>query len=169
MSLQFWKPGTVGPGSTLDRATETEESVVQSAPPSGAYSIQAQRERLPIFKHRQFPTSRTRSRLYLPRPGEKLLYCIEKFGVTIVVGQTGCGKTTRQCLTIFRLEWRRLTALQSFHNIYTKLAGPRTEMLWHVRNPAASRPHPWLRASRPKSVPSLVTKYASFSSGTLGA
>ena len=27
--------------------------------------------------------------------GEKLLYCVEKHGVTIVVGQTGCGKTTR--------------------------------------------------------------------------
>jgi hypothetical protein len=51
MSLQFWKPGTAGPGSTLDRATETEENVVQSAPSSAAYSIQNARERLPIFKH----------------------------------------------------------------------------------------------------------------------
>lgn len=28
--------------------------------------------------------------------GEKLLYCVEKFGVVIVVGETGCGKTTRE-------------------------------------------------------------------------
>lgn len=28
--------------------------------------------------------------------GEKLLYCMETFGVMIVVGQTGCGKTTRE-------------------------------------------------------------------------
>lgn len=49
--LQFWKPGTVGPGSNLDRATETEENVVQSAPISSLLSIQAARERLPIFKH----------------------------------------------------------------------------------------------------------------------
>ena len=27
---------------------------------------------------------------------ERLLYCVEKYGVVIVVGQTGCGKTTRQ-------------------------------------------------------------------------
>jgi hypothetical protein len=27
--------------------------------------------------------------------GSKLLYCVENYGVTIVVGQTGCGKTTR--------------------------------------------------------------------------
>ena len=50
-TLQFWKPGTAGPGSSLDRATETEENVVGSAPTSGAVSIQAARERLPIYKH----------------------------------------------------------------------------------------------------------------------
>ncbi|EIN07584.1 P-loop containing nucleoside triphosphate hydrolase protein [Punctularia strigosozonata HHB-11173 SS5] len=88
MSLQFWKPGTVGPGSSLDRATETEENVIQSAPLSGAYSIQAQRERLPIFKHR-----------------EKLLYCVETFGVTIVVGQTGCGKTTQLPQYLYEAGW----------------------------------------------------------------
>lgn len=78
MALQFWKPGTAGPGSSLDRANETEENVVQSAPTSGVYSVQSARERLPIYKHRS-----------------KLLYCVETFGVTIVVGQTGCGKTTQ--------------------------------------------------------------------------
>ncbi|KAH9951416.1 P-loop containing nucleoside triphosphate hydrolase protein [Amylocystis lapponica] len=77
-SLHFWKPGTTGPGSTLDRATETEGNVVQSAPISSLLSVQAARERLPIFKHR-----------------EKLLYCMERYGVVIVVGQTGCGKTTQ--------------------------------------------------------------------------
>ncbi|EPS97365.1 hypothetical protein FOMPIDRAFT_1037914 [Fomitopsis schrenkii] len=77
-SLQFWKPGTAGPGSSLDRATETEGNVIQSAPSSGYLGIQGARERLPIFKHR-----------------EKLLYCAERYGVVIVVGQTGCGKTTQ--------------------------------------------------------------------------
>jgi HrpA-like RNA helicase len=28
--------------------------------------------------------------------GEKLLYAVEKYGVTIVVAQTGTGKTTRE-------------------------------------------------------------------------
>lgn len=46
MSLKFWKPGTVGPGSTLDRATEVEGNVVPSAP------VYSHREYLPIFKHR---------------------------------------------------------------------------------------------------------------------
>ncbi|EKM82923.1 hypothetical protein AGABI1DRAFT_118329 [Agaricus bisporus var. burnettii JB137-S8] len=69
---KFWKPGTAGPGSTLDRASEQEGSLVQSAP------LHSQRERLPIHQHRS-----------------KLLYCVENYGVTIVVGQTGCGKTTQ--------------------------------------------------------------------------
>lgn len=50
-ALTFWKPGTLGPGSTLDRATTKEENLVSSAPISSAYSIQSQRERLPVFKH----------------------------------------------------------------------------------------------------------------------
>ncbi|EGN98808.1 hypothetical protein SERLA73DRAFT_54848 [Serpula lacrymans var. lacrymans S7.3] len=88
MSLTFWKPGTAGPGSTLDRATESEGNVVQSAPNHSAYSIQAQRERLPIAKHR-----------------EKLMYCVEMYGVTIVVGQTGCGKTTQLPQYLFECGW----------------------------------------------------------------
>lgn len=51
--LTFWKPGTTGPGSTLDRATEAEGNIVQSAP-SYSSSVQAQRERLPIFKHSKY-------------------------------------------------------------------------------------------------------------------
>jgi len=51
--MQFWKPGTTGPGSTLDRATEVEGNVIPSALPYSQLSIQAQRERLPIFKHRE--------------------------------------------------------------------------------------------------------------------
>ncbi|EPQ58523.1 P-loop containing nucleoside triphosphate hydrolase protein [Gloeophyllum trabeum ATCC 11539] len=50
--LTFWKPGTVGPGSTFDRASEAEENIVSYAPSSSLLSVQAQRERLPIFKHK---------------------------------------------------------------------------------------------------------------------
>lgn len=80
-ALQFWKPGTAGPGSTLDREAESEGSLLPGPSNSSAslLSISAQRTRLPIYKHR-----------------EKLLYCVEKYGVTIVVGQTGCGKSTRE-------------------------------------------------------------------------
>lgn len=52
MALQFWKPGTQGPGSSLDRASEAEGHVIPSLSSGGqVYGIQDQRERLPIFKH----------------------------------------------------------------------------------------------------------------------
>ncbi|KAF9475332.1 P-loop containing nucleoside triphosphate hydrolase protein [Pholiota conissans] len=88
MSLIFWKPGTAGPGSNVDRASEKEENVVPYAPQDSHLSIQRQQERLPIYKHK-----------------EKLLYCIEKYGVMIVVGQTGCGKTTQLPQYLLQAGW----------------------------------------------------------------
>ncbi|KAM3581319.1 hypothetical protein VKS41_006147 [Umbelopsis sp. WA50703] len=79
--MAFWKPGTVAPGSTVDRETENETSETLTVIGDQSYrylSIQQQRERLPIFK------SRT-----------QLLYLIEKYQTLVVVGQTGCGKTTQ--------------------------------------------------------------------------
>ncbi|KAI9262596.1 P-loop containing nucleoside triphosphate hydrolase protein [Helicostylum pulchrum] len=79
--MAFWKPGTVAPGSALDRDTEneTEEVVVAHAEKQYRHlTLQQQRERLPVFKLRR-----------------EILYVIEKYQTTIVVGQTGCGKTTQ--------------------------------------------------------------------------
>jgi hypothetical protein len=52
-SLQFWKPGTLGPGSSLDRPSAEEDGLLPLAVPPQALSIQAQRDRLPIAKHSQ--------------------------------------------------------------------------------------------------------------------
>ncbi|OCF39888.1 ATP-dependent RNA helicase DDX35 [Kwoniella heveanensis CBS 569] len=78
--LQFWKPGTAAPGSSLDRESESEGSLLPSAGSSqnAHMSLEAQRQKLPIYKHR-----------------EKILWCVEKYKVVIVVGQTGCGKSTQ--------------------------------------------------------------------------
>jgi ATP-dependent RNA helicase DDX35 len=54
MSLSFWKPGTVGPGSNLDRASQVEENIVPSAPGNSFLSTQGQ---LPISKHRECVSS----------------------------------------------------------------------------------------------------------------
>ncbi|KAG6331455.1 hypothetical protein ID866_7633 [Astraeus odoratus] len=64
-SLTFWKPGTVAPGSSLDRATQEEGTVIQSAPASGSLSIQAQRQNLPIAKHRPIRRKRPALRLII--------------------------------------------------------------------------------------------------------
>ncbi|KAK0532280.1 hypothetical protein OC834_002666 [Tilletia horrida] len=93
---QFWKPGSARPGSVLDRAGEDELDTGSLAAAAGAArdrgqgdeheqrnslltgGIQAQRDRLPIARQR-----------------DELLYMIERFPVLIVIGQTGCGKTTQ--------------------------------------------------------------------------
>lgn len=54
-SLSFWKPGTAAPGSSLDRLTQEQESVIPSAPSDNSLPLQAQRERLPIAKYRECP------------------------------------------------------------------------------------------------------------------
>lgn len=87
--LQFWKPGTAGPGSTLDRESEAEFSLLPGAQYNAntSLSLSSQRTRLPIYKHR-----------------EKLLYSVEKYGCVVVVGQTGCGKSTRKWVCVNRAE-----------------------------------------------------------------
>ncbi|KAI8645640.1 P-loop containing nucleoside triphosphate hydrolase protein [Parasitella parasitica] len=79
--MSFWKPGTVAPGSSLDRDTENEtgEAVVAHAEKQYRHlTLTQQRERLPVFKLRR-----------------ELLYLLEKYQTVIVVGQTGSGKTTQ--------------------------------------------------------------------------
>jgi ATP-dependent RNA helicase DDX35 len=72
--LNFWKPGTVGPGSSLDRATEAEDGLVVSSSLS-SLSIQAQRERLPIFKHSTYRRQcETRPLTLVPVDQEKSYY-----------------------------------------------------------------------------------------------
>lgn len=79
---QFWKPGTEKP-----RILEDEEggvvlisSSLSSSNSSrfGYDSIANQRQRLPVYKHRL-----------------AILYLVETHATTIVVGETGSGKTTQ--------------------------------------------------------------------------
>uniref|UniRef100_A0A158Q8I6 Myosin motor domain-containing protein n=1 Tax=Elaeophora elaphi TaxID=1147741 RepID=A0A158Q8I6_9BILA len=60
-----------------DRLTEEKTNVVISNP-FLALSIQQQRIRLPIFKYRSH-----------------ILYLLEKYRILIIVGETGCGKSTQ--------------------------------------------------------------------------
>ncbi|KAH6918851.1 pre-mRNA splicing factor [Coprinopsis sp. MPI-PUGE-AT-0042] len=84
--MSFWRPGAVAPGSSLDRVSEAE--AVITASPLQSSSPYDQRTRLPIYKHR-----------------DKLLYSIETYGVVIIVGQTGCGKTTQLPQFLYEAGW----------------------------------------------------------------
>ncbi|URD78795.1 hypothetical protein MUK42_02456 [Musa troglodytarum] len=80
---RFWRPGSERPRATL---VDDEEGGVLfvSAPPSssssgfGHSSLERQRQRLPVFKYR-----------------DAILYLVENHATTIIVGETGSGKTTQ--------------------------------------------------------------------------
>nr|CAG8469685.1 5942_t:CDS:10 [Entrophospora candida] len=68
--MEFWKPGTIAPGASIDRETEKETN-----------------ENIFAFI------------------GNPLLYLVEKFETTIIVGQTGCGKTTQLPQYLYEAGW----------------------------------------------------------------
>ncbi|XP_055813958.1 probable pre-mRNA-splicing factor ATP-dependent RNA helicase DEAH9 isoform X2 [Solanum dulcamara] len=77
---QFWKPGTERP-----RLVDDEEGGVLLYPTSsssssgfGYGSLEKQRQRLPVYKYRT-----------------AILYSVETHATTIIVGETGSGKTTQ--------------------------------------------------------------------------
>ncbi|CAL1538482.1 unnamed protein product [Lymnaea stagnalis] len=82
---RFWKPGTAGPGLTNiaeERTTNTDTSDI-SAPsivynPNKNLSIEQQRQKLPVFQYRNH-----------------ILYLTERYQTVVVIGETGCGKSTQ--------------------------------------------------------------------------
>ncbi|EDL96629.1 DEAH (Asp-Glu-Ala-His) box polypeptide 35 (predicted), isoform CRA_b [Rattus norvegicus] len=79
--VKFWKPGTEGPGVSIseERQSVTENSgttVIYN--PYAALSIEQQRQKLPVFKLRNH-----------------ILYLVENYQTVVIVGETGCGKSTQ--------------------------------------------------------------------------
>ncbi|KAK9767329.1 hypothetical protein K7432_002950 [Basidiobolus ranarum] len=75
--MSFWKKEVPAP-DLLERNQDDNANIDIFDPTYNRLSIQQQRLRLPIYKSR-----------------DHLLYLIDKFQTVIVVGQTGCGKTTQ--------------------------------------------------------------------------
>ncbi|KAI8913247.1 putative ATP-dependent RNA helicase DHX35-like protein [Gorgonomyces haynaldii] len=74
--LMFWKPGTVQPGSLIDR--DTSDGFYLSFNQNPHLKIEEQQRQLPIYKNKR-----------------ELLYLVEKYPVTLVMGPSGSGKTTQ--------------------------------------------------------------------------
>ena len=75
----MWKPGTARPNEpTVDREVvrESDGAIVHN--PNAQLSLAQQRRRLPIYDERR-----------------NLLYMVESYPSVVVVGHTGCGKTTQ--------------------------------------------------------------------------
>jgi len=84
-STLFWKPGTAGPG--LNKVSEERSSSVEQSGlgvasvtynPHRNLSIEQQRQKLPVFQYRNH-----------------ILYLAEKYQTVVIVGETGCGKSTQ--------------------------------------------------------------------------
>ncbi|KAF6030406.1 DHX35 [Bugula neritina] len=75
---RFWKPGTSAPGEDIVEERKSETVVTSSYNSNASLPILQQRERLPIYKYRN-----------------NILYCVEKFQTTIIIGETGSGKSTQ--------------------------------------------------------------------------
>lgn len=87
----FWKPGTTGPGSALDRdCADVEGGVVvqQSLTANAHLALDQQRKQLPIFRFR-----------------DNILYTLEKYRTLVIVGETGCGKTTQVPQYLYEAGW----------------------------------------------------------------
>ncbi|XP_042379237.1 probable pre-mRNA-splicing factor ATP-dependent RNA helicase DEAH9 isoform X1 [Zingiber officinale] len=80
---QFWRPGSARPRASLIDDEEGGVLFLSSPAPSsssgfGHSSLERQRQRLPVFKYR-----------------DAILYLVENHATTIIVGETGSGKTTQ--------------------------------------------------------------------------
>jgi ATP-dependent RNA helicase DDX35 len=87
----FWKPGTAAPGLDLneqDRDVEQGNGNFAVFNPNANLGLQEQRQRLPIAKYRN-----------------QILYLVENFQVVIIVGQTGCGKSTQIAQYLHEARW----------------------------------------------------------------
>lgn len=78
--------------------------------------------------------------LILLQKGNHLLYLVEKYQVVILVGQTGCGKTTRAWILYVENERlnESLSLLQRYLSISMKLAGVVVVTRSHAHNLAES-------------------------------
>eukprot|EP01027_Heterolobosea_sp_BB2_P018681 GEZU01026283.1.p1 GENE.GEZU01026283.1~~GEZU01026283.1.p1 ORF type:complete len:202 (-),score=19.84 GEZU01026283.1:32-607(-) len=88
--MAFWKPGTKFPGD-VDRESEKEGGIDSSVlfyNPNQRLSLQQQRQLLPIYKYRL-----------------EIMYLVEKYRCVVIVGHTGCGKTTQIPQYLFEEGW----------------------------------------------------------------
>lgn len=79
--LKFWKPGAEAPGCQVDEERENLHETSIHVPvynPNASLSIERQRQSLPVFRYRNH-----------------ILYLVEKYKTVVIVGETGCGKSTQ--------------------------------------------------------------------------
>lgn len=103
--MAFWRPGNALPGGVDDSAQasgEARDLPKDAELPSVMFNplhrlpLSAQRQRLPVFAHRT-----------------EILYAVEKYATTILVGATGSGKTTQVPQYLLEAGWATASSSSS--------------------------------------------------------
>ena len=85
--MSMWKPGTKAPGVfAIERAGDERSDIVINK--NKHLPLTTQRQRLPIYTNRNH-----------------ILYLVENYRTVILVGETGCGKTTQVPQYLFEAGW----------------------------------------------------------------
>ncbi|XP_026925890.1 probable ATP-dependent RNA helicase DHX35 isoform X3 [Acinonyx jubatus] len=116
--VKFWRPGTEGPGVSI---SEERQSLAENSAttvvynPYAALSIEQQRQKLPVFKLRNH-----------------ILYLVENYQTVVIVGETGCGKSTQIPQYLAEAGWtaegrvvgvtqpRRVAAVTKFRDFFNQ-------------------------------------------------
>lgn len=86
--MSFWRPGDKAPPSSLDRDAEREGGNVPLYNPRANQSLSRQRRLLPIAQRRR-----------------EVLFALEKWRCVVIVGETGCGKSTQLPQYLDEAKW----------------------------------------------------------------
>ena len=101
----FWKPGTSGPGGS-----EREDDSAQPIDPKlSNLPLEIQRKSLPIYRHRN-----------------SVLFALQKHRTVVIVGETGCGKTTQVSSRMLRAS-RYAGVATPDHDVFCLVAQNRSE------------------------------------------
>ena len=84
--MAMWKPGTKGPGINIERVSDEKCDVVVNK--LKHLPLTTQRQRLPIYANRLH-----------------ILYLLENYRTVVIVGETGCGKSTQIPQYLFEAGW----------------------------------------------------------------
>ncbi|XP_043458315.1 probable ATP-dependent RNA helicase DHX35 isoform X3 [Prionailurus bengalensis] len=116
--VKFWRPGTEGPGVSI---SEERQSLAENSAttvvynPYAALSVEQQRQKLPVFKLRNH-----------------ILYLVENYQTVVIVGETGCGKSTQIPQYLAEAGWtaegrvvgvtqpRRVAAVTKFRDFFNQ-------------------------------------------------